>query len=391
MEAMLHGGSQALGALDGMPRWLAALLFLGIVAFLASFAHAVLLRILRLVLVGRLGELGQKLLTRVAAPTRFGLVVVALGVAVQFASFGGPARSVIEWILLFCLVIFIGWIAIAIINTAADIYMRRVPQDAEDTLLARKHLTQVQLLRRVAVFGVGFLTFSAMLMTVPAVREYGLSLFASAGVAGLVVGLAARPVLSNLIAGVQLAVTQPIRLRDEVIVEGEFGTVEEIRTSYVVLRLWDLRRMVVPLSYFMEKPFQNWTRESTSIIGSVMWYVDYTVPIEEMRRAFMEMVRASPHWNGQTAALQVTDVSHDAVQVRGIMSAASASAAFDLRCEIREKMVVWLQERHPRALPQLPMPSVPAEPGAEGGPTPTAPKRESPPDSSGERLTGDPP
>jgi small-conductance mechanosensitive channel len=359
MEAMLHGGAQALSAFDGMPRWLAALLFLGTIAFLASFAHAVLLRILRLVLVGRVGELGQKLLTRVAAPTRFGLVVVALGVAVQFAPFGGPARSVVEWILLFCLVIFVGWSAISIINTAADIYIRRVPQEAEDTLLARKHLTQVQLLRRVAVFGVGFLTFSAMLMTVPAVREYGLSLFASAGVAGLVVGLAARPVLSNLIAGVQLAVTQPIRLRDEVIVEGEFGTVEEIRTSYVVLRLWDLRRMVVPLSYFMEKPFQNWTRESTSIIGSVMWYVDYTVPIDRMRAAFMEMVRASPHWNGQTAALQVTDVSHDAVQVRGIMSAASSSAAFDLRCEIRERMVVWLQENHPRALPHMPGQTVP--------------------------------
>ena len=391
MDAMLQSWAQGLGALDGLPRWLATVIVLATVAVLASFLHAVVLRILRFVLVGRLGELGRKLLARVAAPTRFGLIVVALGVAIQLAPIGEPAQSLLEWCLLLSLVVFIGWTAISIIDAAADIYMRRVPQEAEDTLLARKHLTQVQLLRRLAVFAVGFLTFSAMLMTIPAVREYGMSLFASAGVAGLVIGLAARPVLSNLIAGVQLAVTQPIRLSDEVIVEGEFGTVEEIRTSYVVLRLWDLRRMVVPLSYFMEKPFQNWTRESTSIIGSVIWYVDYTVPIEEMRRAFLAMVRASPRWNGQTAALQVTDVSREAVQLRGIMSAASSSAAFDLRCEIREKMVVWLQERHPRALPQLPMPSVPAEPGAEGGPTPTAPKRESPPDSSGEGLTGDPP
>jgi small-conductance mechanosensitive channel len=352
MEAM-NGWAQALSDLDGMPRWLAALLFLGVVAFLTAFLHAVVLRILRFMLVGRVGELGQKLLTRIAAPTRFGLVVVALGIAVQFAPLDGRARFLLEWCLLLSLVVFVGWAAISIINTAADIYMRRVPQEAEDSLLARKHLTQVQLLRRVAVFGVSFLTFSAMLMTIPAVREYGMSLFASAGVAGLVVGLAARPVLSNLIAGVQIAVTQPIRLRDEVIVEGEFGTVEEIRTSYVVLRLWDLRRMVVPLSYFMEKPFQNWTRESTSIIGSVVWYVDYTVPIGRMREAFLEMVRASPSWDGQTAALQVTDVTQDAVQVRGIMSAGASSASFELRCEIRERMVVWLQENHPRALPTL--------------------------------------
>jgi small-conductance mechanosensitive channel len=354
MEAMLHGWAQALTAMDAaLPEWLGTVLLLGVVAFLALFLHSLLLRLVRIVLDGRLGELGQKLLTRVAAPTRFGLVVVALGIALQFTSLDGRLRSLLEWSLLLSLVVFVGWSAVNIINTASELYMRRVPRGADDKLLARKHLTQVQLLRRVAVFGVSFLTFSAMLMTIPAVREYGMSLFASAGVAGLVIGLAARPVLSNLIAGVQLAVTQPIRLGDEVIVEGEFGTVEEIRTSYVVLRLWDLRRMVVPLSYFMERPFQNWTRESTSIIGSVIWYVDFTVPVSAMRQAFLEMVRASAHWDGQNAALQVVDITRDAVQVRGIMSAASSSAAFDLRCEVREAMMVWLQENSPGALPKV--------------------------------------
>lgn len=372
---MLQGTAQALDALDGMPRWLAALLFLGLVAFLAAFAHAVLLRILSFVLRGRVGELGQRVMARVAAPTRLGLVVVALAVAVQFAPLGGTALSLVEWGLLISLVIVVGWTAISIINTAADIYMRRVPQEAEDTVLARKHLTQVQLLRRIAVWAVAFLTFSAMLMTVPAVREYGLSLFASAGVAGLVVGLAARPVLSNLIAGVQIAVTQPIRLGDEVVVEGEFGTVEEIRTSYVVLRLWDLRRMVVPLSYFMEKPFQNWTRESTSIIGSVVWYVDFAAPIAPMREAFMDMVRASPYWDGQSAALQVTNVSREAVEVRGIMSARSSGAAFDLRCEIREKMVLWLQDNPSRTLPQVRAQAIGQADDAEGSDPASAPLR----------------
>jgi len=354
MEAMLHGWAQAFMALDAsLPEWLGTTLFLGTIAFLTLFLHSILIRVARFVLDGRLGELGQRLLTRVAAPTRFGLLALTLSAALQFTSIEGTWRFIVEWLLLIAFVVFVGWSAVVLVNTAADIYMRRVPREAEDSILARKHLTQVRLLRRIAIFGIGFLTFSAMLMTLPAVREYGMSLFASAGVAGLIVGLAARPVLANMIAGVQLAVTQPVRLGDEVIVEGEFGTVEEIRTSYVVLRLWDLRRMVVPLSYFMERPFQNWTRECTSIIGSVIWYVDYTVPIEQMREAFMEMVRHAADWDGQTAALQVTDVTRDAVQVRGIMSAASSGAAFNLRCDIREKMVVWLQEHYPQALPQV--------------------------------------
>ncbi|HEV2560262.1 MAG TPA: mechanosensitive ion channel domain-containing protein [Microvirga sp.] len=336
-----------------LPEWLGTILFLGLTAFLAMFAHAALLRILQFVLRGRLREVGRGMLARTAAPTRFGLVVVAVAAALPFTGLQGQARALVEWMLLLGFIGFLGWTAVAAINVGAQIYIRHVPQGSEDKLLARKHLTQVQLLRRIAVFAVLFLTFSVMLMTVPAVREYGMSLFASAGVAGLVIGLAARPVLSNLIAGVQLAVTQPIRIGDEVTVENEFGTVEEIRTSYVVLRLWDLRRMVVPLTYFMEKPFQNWTRESTSIIGRVLWYVDYTVPIDSMREAFLVTVRASPLWDGQTAALQITDVTQEAVQVRGIMSAASSSAAFDLSCEIREKMILWLQGNNPMVLPQV--------------------------------------
>jgi hypothetical protein len=219
-------------------------------------------------------------------------------------------------------------------------------------MLSRKILTQVRLLRRTVVFGLGFLTLAAILMTIPAVRQYGVSLFASAGVAGLAVGLAARPVLSNLIAGVQLAVTQPVRLGDEVLVEGEFGTVEEIQTTYVVIRLWDLRRMVVPLSYFMEKPFQNWTRQSTSIIGAVHWYLDYATPVAAVRARFLELLKESKLWNGDVAALQVTDAKEGTVEVRGLMSAASSGAAFDLRCEVREKLIAWLQETYPHALPR---------------------------------------
>ncbi len=188
-------------------------------------------------------------------------------------------------------------------------------------------------------------------MTFGPVRQYGVSLFASAGVAGLIAGLAARPVLSNLFAGVQIAMTQPIRIEDAVIVENEWGVIEEITSAYVVVRLWDLRRMIVPLTYFIEKPFQNWTHESSALIGSVLFYLDYRAPIGIMREKLKEIVAASKNWDGKTAALQVTDTKQSAIEVRAIMSAASSGQAFELRCEVREKMIDFLQREHPEALP----------------------------------------
>jgi small-conductance mechanosensitive channel len=189
-------------------------------------------------------------------------------------------------------------------------------------------------------------------MTFPAVRQYGVSLFASAGAAGIVVGLAARPLLSNLFAGVQLAITQPIRIDDAVIVENEWGLVEEITSTYVVIRIWDLRRMVVPLSYFIEKPFQNWTRQTGTLIGSVMLYVDYSAPVDAIREELERIVKASSHWDGDVLNLQVTDAKERTMELRAIMSAGSSGEAFNLRCEVREKLIAFLQREHPAALPR---------------------------------------
>ena len=183
-------------------------------------------------------------------------------------------------------------------------------------------------------------------------RQYGYSLFASAGVAGIVVGLAARPLLSNLFAGVQLAMTQPIRIQDVVIVEGEWGIIEEITATYVVVRIWDLRRLIVPLTYFIEKPFQNWTRETSSLIGAVYFYLDYRAPIGAIRDKLNELVEKSKDWNGQTVSLQVTDAKESTIEVRATMSANSAGQAWNLRCEVREQMIDFLQREHPEALPR---------------------------------------
>jgi small-conductance mechanosensitive channel len=221
-----------------------------------------------------------------------------------------------------------------------------------DNLTARQVRTRTRILRRVAVAAIVIVTVCLMLMSFPAVRQIGVSLFASAGVAGLVIGLAARPVLSNLIAGIQLALTDPMRIDDVVIVEGEWGWIEEITSTYVVVRVWDLRRLVVPLTYFIEKPFQNWTRRSADILGSVFIYADYTVPVGQVRNKLFEILDGHELWDGKVKTLQVTNTTERTVELRALVSATSSGRAWDLRCDVREKLLAWLQAEHPDCLPR---------------------------------------
>ena len=190
-------------------------------------------------------------------------------------------------------------------------------------------------------------------MTFPSLRAVGFSLFASAGAAGLIVGLAARPTLSNLIAGLQIALTDPIRIDDVVIVEGEWGWIEEINTTYVVVRIWDLRRLVVPLTHFIEKPFQNWTRRSADILGTVFFYADYTVPVDEIRAELRRIVEGSELWDGEVCGLQVTNATERTVELRALVSAATSPEAWDLRCMVRERMIEFLMRHYPESLPRV--------------------------------------
>jgi small-conductance mechanosensitive channel len=189
------------------------------------------------------------------------------------------------------------------------------------------------------------------LMTIPAVRAIGATLLASAGLAGIAVGLATRPLLENLVAGVQIALTQPIRIDDVVIVESQFGRIEEITATYVVVALWDRRRMIVPLTYFIDKPFENWTRHSADLMGSVMLYTDYSLLVDELRAEVDRILPQSPLWDGGVKAVQVTDTSAQAMEIRILMSARNAAALFDLRCFVRERVLAFMQERYPDALP----------------------------------------
>ena len=185
------------------------------------------------------------------------------------------------------------------------------------------------------------------------VRQFGTSILASAGVLGIIIGFAAQKTISNLFAGFQIAMTQPIRLDDVVIVEGEWGRVEEITLTYVIIHIWDDRRLVVPLGYFIEKPFQNWTRASAQLLGSVFVWVDYTMPLDEIRKALKEIIEPNPLWDKRFWNLQVTDATEKTMQIRVLATAADSSKGWDLRCDIREKLIAYIQKHHPQSLPRV--------------------------------------
>jgi small-conductance mechanosensitive channel len=246
-----------------------------------------------------------------------------------------------------------GYLLLDFVNASAALLLRQHRVDVDDNLRARSVHTQIVILKKVAGVVIAVFSVASMLMVFDSVRQFGASILASAGLAGLVIGFAAQRSIATLIAGFQLAVTQPIRVDDVVVVEGEWGRVEDITLTYVVVRIWDLRRLVLPVSYFIERPFQNWTRSSSDVLAAVAIYTDYTVPLEGLRECLTAILRQSPHWDGKVNVLQVTDAREHVVEIRALASAADASLAWDLRCEIREKLLGFLQEHHPAALPRL--------------------------------------
>jgi small-conductance mechanosensitive channel len=354
-------------ALFWAPDWAPSVTLLVLAALLALVVHRVILVVLRRAF-GEHHPYLRSLVGRASGPLALALIAFALAAVLQSALFDPAVSTALARILLLAFIVLAGWIAHIAVETTSTLYLRRFDASATDILLARKHLTQVRILKRAAHTLIVVVTLSAALMTFEPVRQYGVSLFASAGVAGLVIGLAARPVLSNLFAGIQLAMTQPVRLDDQVVVENETGRVEEITSTYVVIRLWDLRRMIVPLAYFIEKPFQNWSRESTNLIGAVLLHVDYTAPVERIRSKLTEIVNGSKLWDGQVAKLQVTDAKDNSIELRALVSARSSGDLFDLRCEVRERLVEFLQRDCPSALPRSRQEAVAADqqPMAEG-------------------------
>lgn len=261
----------------------------------------------------------------------------------------------IDWSHVIAVAVLLGltWLAIAGVGAAQRRVLRRHPVDVEDNLDARRIQTQARVLGRLARFAIGLVGVSLALMTFPSVRQLGTTLLASAGIIGLVAGIAAKPVFGNLIAGLQIALSQPIRLDDVVIVENEWGRVEEISATYVIVRVWDERRLVVPLQWFIEHPFQNWTRSTAQLLGDATLWLDYRTPMAAVRAQLQEICEADPRWDGRVCVAQVTDADRHAIQVRLLVSARNSGDLFDLRCAVRECMVAFLEREHPAALPRL--------------------------------------
>jgi len=269
-----------------------------------------------------------------------------LAVSPMLAEVIGDATSLL-------LVGLVSYLAYQAVESSAAFVLRGHRLDLSDNLQARAMYTQVTVLRKVAVATIAVFSLASMLMVFDSVRQFGASILASAGIAGIVIGFAAQRSIATLLAGFQIALTQPIRVDDVVIVENEWGRIEDITLTYVVVRIWDLRRLVVPITHFIERPFQNWTRSSANILGTVFLHVDYTMPLEPLRAELTRILAASPKWDGQVNVLQVTDATARTLEVRALASAADASAAWDLRCEIREKLVTFVQREHPECLPRF--------------------------------------
>lgn len=245
------------------------------------------------------------------------------------------------------------WLTIQAVGVVEHLVLSRYTMDIADNLSARKMHTQVRFIKRLLITVIIVIAGASMLMVFDKVRQLGTSILASAGLIGIVVGLAAQRSISNMLVGLQIALTQPIRLDDVVIIENEWGRIEEITVTYVVVKLWDARRLIVPTSYFTEKPFQNWTRVSAELLGTVFLYLDYTVPVAAIRQELEKILQASTLWNGKVGLVQVTDTTAQAMEIRLLLSADDASLAWDLRCEVREKMIAFIQAHYPECLPKI--------------------------------------
>jgi len=338
---------------------------LGGAILFALIAHRILFSILRRVTLRRGGLLINSLIRHAQTPLAWILPFLALLAALPAARLPSAALPWIQRAVGLGLIAATGWLFILCSAIVFDVIAARYRMDVEDNLTARRVHTQVQVLHRIVVVLVYVIHLSVMLITFPAIKHIGIRLLAAAGLAGLVIGTAMKSSLSSLIAGVQIALTQPIRIEDAVVVEGEWGWVEEIGTTYVIIRLWDLRRMVLPLSYFLEHPFQNWTHRSNDLLGSVFLYVDYTVPVEEVRKELRRIVESNSKWRGQVCVLQVTDATANAIQLRAVIDARDASSAWDLRCEVREKLIQFCRKSIPTGFPGC-------APSSKGFPLPMA-------------------
>ncbi len=314
--------------------------------------HEIVYAIARFVARQQRSVLGRALIKFTHAPMQFIMPLTALQWTLSYLPLSSETAALWSHALLIGQIGAISWGLISLVSVLNAVVINSYRSDVKNNFAARRVHTQIQVLKQIVTLAVYIIATAAILMTFPTARQLGAGLLASAGVAGLVIGMAARPLLANLIAGIQIGLTQPIRLDDVVIVEGEYGRVEEINSTHVVVCIWDLRRLVLPLNYFNEKPFQNWTRSSSELIGTVFIHADYSLPIDAVRTELQRLLAETPLWDKQTWSVQVTQATDHTVEIRATMSAADASTLWNLRCHIREQLIAFIQQNYPYCLPK---------------------------------------
>nr|WP_230416650.1 mechanosensitive ion channel domain-containing protein [Micromonospora tarapacensis] len=284
------------------------------------------------------------------------VTVLAVQFAVRFSTgygIGTPWRQALLHLLVLAVIAATAWLVASLLVVVEDTALARFRVDVPDNRHARRVRTQVVMLRRVTVVVIVVLTVGVMLMTFPSVRGIGAGVLTSAGVVGVVAALAAQSLLGNLFAGLQLAFSDAVRLDDVVVVEGEWGRIEELTLSYVVVQIWDDRRLILPTSYFTNTPFQNWTRTEAAVLGTAEFEVDWSIPVQTMREELRRLAQATELWDGRVCVLQVTDATGGMIKVRALVSAGNAGALWDLRCLVREHLVAWVRDHRPTAMPRL--------------------------------------
>lgn len=338
-------------AYDGVALHLVSAIGIAVAAVLVGLlVHHVVMVIARKAASRTPTRTDDVIVDRLSRPLRWIFVALALTAVLPALRLNETAADIWQRVFGLGVPALVGWLLIATLNAFQDVVIAKTDITVEDNLRARRKRTRAGILHRITVFLVLVVTLCMMLISIPSVRTIGVTLIASAGLAALAVGAAAQPALKNLIAGIQMAFTEPIRIDDVVVLDNEWGRIEEIRLTYVVIRIWDDRRLVVPVSRFLEQPFQNWTRESAQLLGSIFLYLDPTTDIPRLRAHLATVMDANPLWDRRFHNLQITDMKADMIEVRALMTAKDGPTAFDLRCAVREALLAYIAAEMPEAL-----------------------------------------
>ncbi|MEO6151449.1 MAG: mechanosensitive ion channel domain-containing protein [Mucilaginibacter sp.] len=296
-------------------------------------------------------SLFRSIITHIGRPMNHFVPLLMLNLMLPLMDMGKRYYVPLNRFLEIALIISFAVLLVRAVNVFEDYVYHVYDLNKADNLKERKIRTQMQFIRKVAISIIILITLSIVLLSFDNVRKLGAGLLTGVGVGGIIIGFAAQRSLANFLAGLQIAFTQPIRIDDVLVVEGEWGRVEDITLTYVVLNIWDQRRLILPINYFIEKPFQNWTRVSSEILGTVFLYLDYNMPMDALRQEFDRLLEDTPLWDKRVKVIQVTDATEKTIEVRVLVSASNSSEAFDLRCYLRENLIRYIQEKHPDSLP----------------------------------------